>query len=66
MEERDNERNKMKTFIRKYGPGAFVLSLFTITMFYYHHETSDFIPLDIPAPLSYLPNGDWDGIYYTT
>ncbi len=29
-------------------------------------EFSDYIPLDIKSPISYLPNGDWSEILYIT
>ncbi len=32
----------------------------------YFHETASYIRLDIPSPISYLPNGDWDKATYST
>jgi len=51
-------------------PRSKVFILFVIflvfLLFGYFYETASYIPLDIPSPISYLPNGYWGKISYTT
>lgn len=45
---------------------AFFVIILAFLLFGYYLESSRYIPINIPSPLSNLPNGDWNEIHYIT